>query len=170
MSMNTITIPVSISPVSSRDESGGTVRCRVPLTCPDSGDPRTLRELRAAAIERAVQRLYGRGCFWWADSGLRGYGQVMRPCRTGGSSAVTYRASLDVDMPTLPAAHIAALEARAEEERALYEQMERDYQAGLADGRSGGAPGRTRSDATFDYERGYRDGVAMRADIDDLEG
>lgn len=168
--MNTITITVSISPVSSRDESGGTVRCRIPLTCPESGEPRTAAELRAAAIERAVQRLYGHRCFWWADSGLRGYGQVMRPCRTGGSSAVTYRASLDVDMPRLPAAHVAALEARAAQERALYEEMDRNYQAGLTDGRSGGAPDRARWDAGFDYERGYRDGAAMRADLDALEG
>jgi len=134
---NTITISVSITPVSSRDTSGGTVSVRIPLVDPDSGEARNLAELRAAAVKRACERLYGRTTFWWADSGLPGYGQVMRPCKTGGSDAVTYRAStyrasLDVEIPQLPEEHLAALRQRATRLDEYYQQCEADRRAGYA--------------------------------------
>jgi hypothetical protein len=128
----TITINVSITPVSSRDTSGGTVSVRIPLIDLDSGEARNLAELRAAAVERACARLYGRTTFWWPDSGLPGYGQVMRPCKTGGSTAVTYRASLDVEIPQLPEEHLAALHQRATRLDEYYRQCDAARRAGYA--------------------------------------
>lgn len=128
----TILVTVGIVPVSERDTSGGTVRVRIPLIDPDNGEPRDQREIETAAIRRACEKLYGRGTFWWPDSGLPGYGQVMRPCKLGGSDAVTYRASLDVEIPELPESHLAALAQRAAEWEAMLEQERRDREAGYA--------------------------------------
>jgi len=125
-----ITITVSISPVGSRNTSGGTVRVRVPLTDPDSGEARDAGELETAAIALGCKKLYGRDTFWWADSGLAGYGQVMRPCKTGGSDAVTYRARLDVDVPDIPASHLHELEARDARWQDYQAECQRDYAAG----------------------------------------
>lgn len=116
--MKTLKITVSIRPISPRDSSGGTVSLRIsPLD--DSGYLRSRSELREAAINRACQKLYGRAAYWWPDSGLAGYGQVMRPSKFGGSDAITYRARLDVDVPELPAEHLAQLKREHDEITAL---------------------------------------------------
>lgn len=151
---STITITVSINPVSSRDSSGGTVRVRVPLLDPDNGEARDEGELETAAIARGCEKIYGRNTFWWADSGLPGYGQVMRPCKSGGSSAVTYRARLDVEMPSLPASHQRALTLRSAEWQEYLKQLDRDYAAGYA----AYAPGaRLPDDWSFDFRRGWEE-------------
>jgi hypothetical protein len=61
------------------------------------------REWVAQIIDRAVERVYGKSCWWWPDSGLGlGYGQVMyalHPTKRNsspGNSAVTGRVRLDI--------------------------------------------------------------------------
>ena len=55
------------------------------------------------AIERAVEKLYGSRCFWFPDSGLRGYGQVfesLRPTKNNsqpGNTSRTYKVALEVE-------------------------------------------------------------------------
>ncbi len=150
----TIPITVSICPVSARDTSGGTVRVRIPLEDADTGALRTEDDLRSAAVARACERLYGRNTSWWADNGLPGYGQVMRPCKTGGSSAVTYRARLDVEIPELPASHVAALAQQAADWQAYEQQLESDYRAGHA---AYDPEKRPPSDASYEFKKGWKD-------------
>ena len=128
--MKTVAISVSINPCSSRDNSGGTVTVRIPLIDPVNGEPRDRGDLYEAAVERACKRLYGAGAFWWSDSGLPGYGQVMRPCKSGGSDAVTYRAHLDVEISALPSQHCDALAERAARWEADIRQEQIDRAAG----------------------------------------
>ena len=153
----TITIGVSISPVSASDNRGGTVNVRIPLVDPETGEPRTRAELYVAAVKRACTRVYGRTAFWWADNGLPGYGQVMRPCNTGGSDAITYRARLDVEIPPLPDHHRAALAERAARYDAETREMEADRAAGYAAYREGA---RCPRDRNFYFEDGWRDAQA----------
>lgn len=54
-------------------------------------------------IRLAVEKVYGKNCFWWPDSGLGWrYGQVMRSLKptkhnsTPGNTSVTNRISIDV--------------------------------------------------------------------------
>ena len=51
-------------------------------------------------IRRAVEKIYGRACSWWADSGLGLYhGQVTQPVPQrlgGGNSTVTPRVRIDI--------------------------------------------------------------------------
>lgn len=155
--MKTIKINVSINPVSSRDTTGGSTDVRVNLVSPDNGNPRTKNELVDAAIERACHKLFGANTFWWADSGLRGYGQVMRPCKSGGSDAVTYRAGIDVSVPDLPASHTEALNAYHEKMREIYAQAARNYQTGLDAGRNGEPPPKC-DDLYGDVDRGWAHG------------
>lgn len=60
-------------------------------------------ENRETALDRAVTKLYGADCFWFADSGLPGYGQVfqaLRPTKNNsnpGNSSVTYRVGKDIE-------------------------------------------------------------------------
>lgn len=145
-----LTATVSIFPVGSRDTSGGTVRVRVPLTDPDNGEARDAGELETAAIALGCKKLYGRTTFWWADSGLAGYGQVMRPCKTGGSDAVTYRARLDVEVPDLPASHLEELAARDARWADYQEECQRDYAAGFD-----AYPTRPSGYWSYDYKRGW---------------
>lgn len=56
---------------------------------------------RDIALDRAIQRLYGRGAFWRADAGVRGFGQVFRSVARrdgGGASAVTGRVRIEVEV------------------------------------------------------------------------
>jgi len=47
--------------------------------------------------ERAVRKLWGPACSWWADSGVRGFGQVVTPARHGtGHHCVTPRVRAEV--------------------------------------------------------------------------
>ena len=55
-------------------------------------------------IEKAVEKVFGKRCFWWEDSGLGlYYGQVMQALRptnrnsNPGNSSVTSRIRVDVD-------------------------------------------------------------------------
>lgn len=154
--MKTIQIHVSISPVGSHD-NGRSVGVRIPLISPDSGNPRTKNELVEAAIERACHKIYGKQTFWWADNGLRGYGQVMRPNKNGGSDAVAYRARIDVSIPDLPAEHIADLEQFEQEMRDINDQSQRDYQVGVSAGHNG-EPCPKCDDPRGDVERGWLHG------------
>lgn len=60
------------------------------------------RETEADTVHAAVVKLFGHRAFWWPDSGLRGYGQVMEAVRptkkngSPGSSAITYKVRLDL--------------------------------------------------------------------------
>jgi len=46
---------------------------------------------------RAIQKIWGRQAGWWPDSGLQGWGQVITPCQTGGSTCLTPRVHCRVD-------------------------------------------------------------------------
>lgn len=50
------------------------------------------------AVDVAIVRLWGRDASLWPDSGITGgaYGQIVTPCRTGGSSCETDRVRVDV--------------------------------------------------------------------------
>ena len=99
--MKRIKINVQITPNNDREKHCDT-NVLIPLTDPYTGEERTRAELVEAAIEKAVQKTYGRNAFWWADNGLKGYGQVMRDTGNNCSSCITYRAAIDVSMPTIP--------------------------------------------------------------------
>lgn len=152
----TILISVSINPVSSKDTRGGSVDVRIPLIDPDNGNPRDDGELINAAIARACHKLFGKSTFWWADSGLRGYGQVMRPCKTGGSDAVTYRAAITVSVPELPEEHQAALDAHHKQMREADEEDQREQRRGWDAGYKGE---KTSGYTTIAFDRGYRNGM-----------
>lgn len=53
----------------------------------------------AEAADVAIQRVWGRDASLWADNGLLpygSYGQIVTPCRTGGSTCETGRVRVDV--------------------------------------------------------------------------
>jgi len=58
---------------------------------------------KTAAIDRAITKLYGADCFWFANHGLPRYGQVFRVLRptkynsNPGNLSVTYRVRVDVE-------------------------------------------------------------------------
>jgi len=60
-------------------------------------------ENESEAIGRAVEKLFGKRCFWFPDSGVPGYGQVfeaLKPTKRNsqpGNSSVTYRIEIDVE-------------------------------------------------------------------------
>ena len=52
------------------------------------------------ALDRAIQKVWGKSAFWWADSGLAGYGQVCRPVPQklgGGNNCITSRIGVDIE-------------------------------------------------------------------------
>ena len=62
------------------------------------------RALTLATINKAIEKIYGKNCFWWADSGLGiYYGQVMRSLKSSkndsqpGNSSVTYRMHASIE-------------------------------------------------------------------------
>lgn len=79
-------------------------------------------ENKSAAIGRAVKKLYGARCFWFADSGLPGYGQVfeaLQPTKNNsnpGNSSVTYRVRLDVEPIGKPSRNFIRQQKQAEME------------------------------------------------------
>ena len=49
------------------------------------------------ALDRAIHKIYGKDCFWWADSGLPWYyGQVCRPVGINSNTCVTSRVRADI--------------------------------------------------------------------------
>ena len=112
--MKNVTVSVTIGDLSTN--------VRMPLVV--EGVPQTEKEIRDAAVSRACEKLYGRNTFWWADSGLAGYGQVMRSLKNdNGSTSVTYPVGLDVDMPDLPEDHEIALRKFNDEVAAAIDEM-----------------------------------------------
>lgn len=56
-----------------------------------------LRGYGLSTVDRAVQKLYGKNCFFHQDSGLPlGYGQIFRPVKSGGSTSVTGSIRIEV--------------------------------------------------------------------------
>ena len=53
-------------------------------------------ETDESRIDRAIEKMYGKNCFWWADNGLPGYGQVCRPIGNNTNDCLTKRVRLDV--------------------------------------------------------------------------
>lgn len=83
-----------------------TTRIRVPeRVMNEFGDEEiTGKDRERWIIERAVEKVFGKRCFWWADSGLGlYYGQVMQALRATkrnsnpGNSSVTSRIRADVE-------------------------------------------------------------------------
>lgn len=76
------------------------------------GDKSTvvLAEIKSQAVEKGAEKLFGRRCFWFPDSGLDGYGQVfeaLKPTRNNsqpGNSSKTNKTSLSVMPVGKPAA------------------------------------------------------------------
>lgn len=135
-------------------------------------------EDRAGALERAVTKLYGSDCFWFADSGLPGYGQVFRALRATkynsnpGNSSVTYRVGIDIEPIGKPSRNFLKQqqEDREENERInaelkmQYERERRAHHAGMD-----GEPFPEFTDGV-DMEwlkQQYRDGIRHRADWED---
>lgn len=48
------------------------------------------------ARDRGIAKMYGKRASWWADSGVRGRGQVIVPTGTTGYRTVTPRVALDI--------------------------------------------------------------------------
>lgn len=158
--MKTANISVSINPVSSRDTSGGTASTRISIY-DEFGRVRNENDLIDAAIQRACERLYGKNTFWWADSGLRGYGQVMMPCKTGGASAVTYRAGLSTEFVKLPPGYTESLAEQNDSDAKFDSDMDQAYQSGQSAAFAGMPIPQTAGGAfEFEVERGYRDGLS----------
>lgn len=62
-------------------------------------ETRVLAPTRGLATDRACAKLYGRKAFWWADSGLPGYGQVCVPQpEVNASRCITGRMHLEVEL------------------------------------------------------------------------
>lgn len=62
---------------------------------PSSGYRSECSYCEAAALKWAVQRIFGRGCKWQGGE-FGGYGEVLRPCPSGGWDVVgSYNASID---------------------------------------------------------------------------
>ena len=75
-------------------------RLRAPSVIIDEiGDARQIED--GDLIGLAVQKLYGKTCWWWSDSGLgMYYGQVCRPIPQelgGGNNCITPRIGADVE-------------------------------------------------------------------------
>ena len=57
------------------------------------------------AIERAIRKHWGAAAGWWGDHGLNHgldssrtrYGQIIKPCSTGGYDCVTPRVRIDIE-------------------------------------------------------------------------
>lgn len=45
--------------------------------------------VKNALLNAACEKFYGKNCFWWANNGTRGFGQVCRPMETGGNNCLT---------------------------------------------------------------------------------
>lgn len=115
-------------------DSSRSTTVRIPLT--RDGVFLSSSEIRSAAIDRAARKLYGRYAFWSEDSGLAGYGQIFKPCETGGASSVTYRMGLDIDPIILPASHIQKLNEQNKKIRFDMQQ----WNAGECDAHHGFTP------------------------------
>jgi DNA-binding XRE family transcriptional regulator len=82
-----------------------TTRIRVPDVLEDeTGTVLMGRAKMAWIIEKAIEKVFGKTCFWWEDSGLGlHYGQVMQALRptkrnsNPGNSSVTSRIRVDVE-------------------------------------------------------------------------
>jgi hypothetical protein len=94
-------VTVSFTACGSSDRDTET-RIRIPVR-DEYGEILSGRGLTEATINRAIEKIYGKNCFWWADSGLGVYyGQVMKalkPTKNNsqpGNSSVTYRMRVDI--------------------------------------------------------------------------
>ena len=69
--------------------------------CSSAGETRSTRvrsngesvfgfEEELSTVDKAVAKIYGKGCFFHQSHGLpEGYGQIFRPVKSGGSTSVT---------------------------------------------------------------------------------
>ena len=79
-------------------------RLRVPERITDEiGEEITGKDRERWIIERAVEKIWGKRCFWWEDNGMGiYYGQVMQALRptkrnsNPGNASVTSRIRVDV--------------------------------------------------------------------------
>lgn len=97
---------MSIVTVTFRTSPEQVTRIRVPEHIMNEfGDEEIVGKARELwIIERAVEKVFGKPCFWWPDSGLGlYYGQIMRALRptkrnsNPGSTSVTSRIKVDVE-------------------------------------------------------------------------
>lgn len=160
--MKTITVSVSFS-LCYGSYAVSETRVRMPLVV--DGEAQTASEIRDAAVDRACEKLYGKNAWFWEDSGLKGYGQIMRVCKTGGHNAVTGRVSMDVEMLTaLPEAHKAALKARFDEEVREANWCRKETDDGENDGYRGLPMQKGRS---YEYEEAYRSASALQKQMEE---
>lgn len=97
--MNTVTVTFRTSPEHT------TTRIRVPEFIVNEYDEEiTGQDRERWIIEKAIEKIWGKRCFWWADNGLGlCYGQVMQALRATklnsnpGNSSVTSRIRVDVE-------------------------------------------------------------------------
>jgi hypothetical protein len=52
-----------------------------------------------STVDRAVEKLYGRGCFFVQNHGLAlGYGQIFKPYKGGGSGSASVTGSIRIEV------------------------------------------------------------------------
>lgn len=121
--------------------------------------PVSADEAENLARDAAIRKLHGSSAFWWPDSGLNGYGQVMRPSRFGGSDSVTNRVGLDVSAETpFPVNEPARKQAASDWNAMVAEQREVEAR-GFEDGYNGRKRNAELSDNTFEYDEAYAAGA-----------
>lgn len=134
-------------------------------------------ESRDEAIDRAVTKLYGSRCFWFADSGLPGYGQVFESLRATkynsnpGNSSRTRRVGIDVDPIGKPSRNFLKQQRADRTENARIseimrvedERKRRAHDAGLCGDPFPDFPGEGNIDLHW-LRVEYQDGIRHRED------
>ena len=58
-----------------------------------------LRDYGQSTVDRAVAKMYGKRCYFQQNHGMPlGYGQIFKPCKTGGSTSVTGSIRVEVSL------------------------------------------------------------------------
>jgi len=104
-------------------------------------------ETAEQAITRAVEKLYGDSCFWFANSGMPGYGQVFEALRATknnsnpGNSSQTSMVGITVEVIGQPSKKFLAQQKQDRIDEAEANETARDFQEKMynayIDGRTG---------------------------------
>lgn len=104
-------------------------------------------ENKSAAVQPAVTKMYGADCFWFANHGVPGFGQVFRALRATkndsqpGNSSVTYQVGIDIEPLAIKSAAFRAQEKqdkiREQAANCLSERLQEHYYLGKFAGKNG---------------------------------
>lgn len=111
------------------------------------GNLMSVEDLKEQALSRALEKRFWKHARWHANSGVKGYGTVITPCKSGGCSVDSGLLSLEIDVPPLPQDHVDAVirEQKAIAECAALEQK----------GYDDAFFGREATSIDFSYQCGY---------------